>query len=70
MLRLAGAIIAKSPAAVATGKRLFYPQLEAGVEEAYRMAAEAMACNMMGEDAQAGVTAFTARLPMPEWKGR
>ncbi len=67
---LAGAIIAKSPLAVATGKRLFYPQLEAGVEEAYRMAAGAMACNMMGEDAQAGVAAFTDKQPMPEWKGR
>jgi enoyl-CoA hydratase/carnithine racemase len=68
--RLAGAIIAKSPLAVATGKRLFYPQLEAGVEEAYRMAAEAMACNMMGEDAQSGVAAFTDKRPMPEWRGR
>lgn len=68
--RLAGAIIAKSPLAVATGKRLFYPQLEAGVEEAYRMAAQAMACNMMGEDAQAGVAAFTHKQPMPQWRGR
>jgi enoyl-CoA hydratase/carnithine racemase len=67
---LAGAIIAKSPLAVATGKRLFYPQLEAGVEEAYRMAAQAMACNMMGEDAQSGVAAFTDKRPMPEWRGR
>lgn len=67
---LAGAIIAKSPLAVATGKRLFYPQLEAGAEEAYRMAAEAMACNMMSEDAQAGVAAFTDKRPMPPWQGR
>jgi enoyl-CoA hydratase/carnithine racemase len=66
---LANAIIAKSPVAVATGKRMFYPQLEVGVEEAYQQAAEAMACNMMAEDAGEGIDAFIGKRP-PVWKGR
>lgn len=68
--RLAASIKAKSPVAVATGKRLFYPQLEAGIEDAYRMAAEAMACNMVASDAQEGVAAFVDKRPMPPWQGR
>lgn len=67
--RLAGSIIAKSPVAVATGKRMFYPQLEAGLEDAYRQAAEAMACNMMAEDAGEGIDAFMAKRAAV-WKGR
>ena len=68
--RLAASIKAKSAVAVATGKRLFYPQLEAGVEDAYRLAAEAMACNMVANDAQEGVAAFVDKRPMPPWQGR
>ena len=67
--RLARAIIAKSPVAVAAGKRLVYPQLEVGMEEAYRQAAEVMACNMMAEDAGEGIDAFMAKRA-PAWKGR
>ena len=67
--RLASSIIAKSPVAVATGKRMFYPQLEAGLEDAYRQAADAMACNMMAEDAGEGIDAFMAKRPAV-WKGR
>lgn len=66
---LASSIIAKSPVAVATGKRMFYPQLEAGLDEAYRQAADAMACNMMADDAGEGIDAFIARRPAV-WTGR
>jgi len=63
--------IASKPAiSVAFGKRLFYKQLEEGMTGAYEMAAETMACNMVTEDAQAGVDAFIAKQPMPEWKGK
>ncbi|NJO55050.1 MAG: enoyl-CoA hydratase, partial [Rhodospirillales bacterium] len=67
---LAGRIASKSPAAVALGKRLFYRQLEVGLEEAYRLATEAMAANLVTEDARAGIDAFVDKRPMPEWKGR
>ena len=59
--RLAGAIAAKSPAAVAAGKQLFYDQLELGLEAAYTLAGEVMACNAVGEDARRGIESFSAR---------
>lgn len=70
ILDLAGKIGGKSAAAVALGKRLFYRQLEAGLEAAYDEAGETMTCNMMLEDAQDGIDAFVAKQPMPKWKGR
>jgi enoyl-CoA hydratase/carnithine racemase len=67
---LAQAIAGKSPAAIAFGKQLFYRQLEASLDVAYQMAAETMTCNMLTEDAQAGIDAFIAKRPLPDWKGR
>jgi enoyl-CoA hydratase/carnithine racemase len=67
---LAASIAAKSPAAIAFGKQLFHRQLEAGLEAAYALASETMTCNMMTEDAAAGIDAFLAKQPPPEWKGR
>mgnify|MGYP003624504534 CR=1 FL=1 len=66
--RLAAAIVAKSPVAVSMGKQMFYRQLEMGMEAAYQMAAETMACNMMTNDAAEGIDAFVAKRK-PEWKG-
>jgi enoyl-CoA hydratase/carnithine racemase len=59
--KLAMAIAAKSPAAVAAGKRLFYQQRELPVEAAYAKASEAMACNAVSDDARQGIAAFTKR---------
>jgi enoyl-CoA hydratase/carnithine racemase len=66
---LAQRITDQSAVAVATGKRMFYKQLEMGLEGAYQYAAETMACNMMAEDAGAGIDAFIGKRK-PEWKHR
>lgn len=68
--RLTESIRAKSPAAVALGKQAFYQQIEMGLDGAYQLAAETMACNMMTEDAREGIDAFIAKMPMPHWKGK
>ena len=64
--RLVAAILAKPHVALALGKQLFYRQLEAGIEAAYQMAGEAMACNMIDEVAQEGVQAFMEKRK-PSW---
>jgi enoyl-CoA hydratase/carnithine racemase len=66
---LAHRITDKSAVAIATGKRMFYKQLEMGLEGAYQYAAETMACNMMAEDAGAGIDAFIGKRK-PQWKHR
>jgi enoyl-CoA hydratase/carnithine racemase len=55
---LAATIAAKPPEAVAAGKRLFYQQLEQGLEGAYRMAGEAIACDAAGPEGREGIAAF------------
>ena len=67
--RLAASIVAKSPLAIRMGKQMFYRQLETGMDAAYQMAAETMACNMMSEDAAEGIDAFIAKRK-PTWQGR
>lgn len=67
--KLAQSILDKTPVAVAAGKRAFYQQVEAGLEQAYALATEAMVCNMMTEDAAEGIDAF-AQKRRPQWKGR
>lgn len=62
-------IKAKSFVAVATGKQMFYQQLELGLTEAYRYASEVMACNMMTEDAAEGIDAFIEKRPAV-WRHR
>lgn len=54
-------ITAKSPAAIRFGKSMFYRQRELPTAEAYRLAAEVMAGNMMDEDAAEGVDAFLGK---------
>ncbi|HEY0876897.1 MAG TPA: enoyl-CoA hydratase [Zeimonas sp.] len=59
-------IVAKPPEAIALGKDLFYRQLEMGVEGAYQLAGQTMACNMMEPSALEGVQAFLEKRP-PRW---
>jgi len=66
---LADAIIRKSSVAVTTGKKMFYKQIEMGMEAAYEYAAEVMACNMMAEDVGEGIDAFMQKRP-PHWKNK
>ncbi|MDE3010253.1 MAG: enoyl-CoA hydratase [Pseudomonadota bacterium] len=63
----AAEIVAKSAAAIRHGKAMFYRQRELPVAEAYALAAGAMACNMMEEDADEGLQAFLAKRA-PHWR--
>jgi enoyl-CoA hydratase/carnithine racemase len=65
-LALAQTLLAKPRAVVAAGKRLFYDQLERTTDVAYAMASDAITCNMLGPDAQEGVTAFVEKRK-PRW---
>jgi len=67
--RLTDSICGKSAAAIALGKQAFYRQLELGLEGAYQLTTETMACNMMCVDAGEGIDAFMQKRK-PEWKDR
>ncbi|MCB4364765.1 enoyl-CoA hydratase [Hydrogenophaga taeniospiralis] len=60
-------IVAKPREALAMGKALFYRQLETGMESAYQLAGQTMACNMAHEVAQEGVQAFIDKRA-PRWR--
>ena len=66
--KLTDSICAKSAVAVGMGKQMFYKQLEMGLDGAYQLAVETMACNMMADDAAEGIDAFMQKRK-PEWKG-
>ena len=65
--RLAASICAKPAVAIAAGKGLFYRQLEMGIEAAYQLAGQTMACNMVDEAALEGVQAFIEKRA-PAWR--
>jgi 1,4-dihydroxy-2-naphthoyl-CoA synthase len=48
------------------GKELFYRQIETGIEAAYQLAGQTMACNMIDDVAQEGVQAFMEKRK-PTW---
>ena len=58
---LTASIVAKSPAAVAAGKRLFYAQSELSIEAAYALAGDVMANNATMNDARHGIARFPKR---------
>ena len=70
ILDLATKISVNSPAAIRRGKRLFYTQIEKGLEAAYKEATEAISSNMQDQDARAGIDSFMEKRPMPHWKGQ
>ena len=65
--RLLAAILGKPREALAFGKQLFYRQREMGVEAAYQLAAQTMACNLVHDVAQEGVSAFIEKRE-PAWR--
>lgn len=67
--QMAEAIASKTPVAVKMGKGAFYAQAEMGMGDAYDYAGRVMADNMMARDTEAGIGAFIAKKPMPEWTG-
>ena len=64
--RLVAALLSKPREAVRLGKALFYKQREMGLEAAYQLAGQTMACNMAHPVAQEGVQAFIEKRK-PQW---
>jgi enoyl-CoA hydratase/carnithine racemase len=67
--RLAQLVASKSAAAIASGKQVFYRQLEMALGEAYSVAGHAIACDFFTEDGKEGVDAFLGKRA-PRWKDR
>jgi len=65
--KLARAITSKSSAVIASGKQVFYSQLELSLGDAYRMAGHAIACDFFSEVGREGVDAFLGKRA-PRWK--
>ena len=61
------AIVDRPRLALAMGKQMFYQQAEMGIEAAYQLAGQTMACNMADEVAQEGVQAFIDKRS-PAWR--
>lgn len=59
-------ILRKSPAAVRFGKSMFHSQRQMALPDAYDLAGEVMAENMMHPDAGEGIDAFLAKRK-PAW---
>jgi enoyl-CoA hydratase/carnithine racemase len=62
-------IAAKSAHVVKIGKEAFYRQVELGLKDAYRYAAEVMVENMLARDAEEGIDAFIEKRE-PQWENR
>jgi enoyl-CoA hydratase/carnithine racemase len=67
--RFVEAVLARSPATVPLGKQAFYRQIDRSLEDAYDIASESMACNLMLEDAAEGMDAFLEKR-RAVWRGR
>ena len=66
VLAMCQQIVAKPEPAIRMGKALFYRQLEMGIQAAYQLAGQTMACNMMEDSAQEGFQAFIEKR-QPKW---
>ena len=66
---MARLIAARSPSAIASGKEVFYRQLDLPLDEAYAVAGHAIACDFFTEDGKEGVDAFLGKRE-PRWPAR
>jgi len=66
---LARLIAARSSSAIASGKAVFYRQLELPLDEAYVVAGHAIACDFFTGDGKEGVDAFLGKRA-PRWPDR
>ena len=66
---LARGIASKSSAVIASGKQVFYGQLELSLGDAYGVAGHAIACDFFTDDGKEGVDAFLGKRA-PQWKNR
>jgi enoyl-CoA hydratase/carnithine racemase len=66
---MARLIAARSSSAIASGKEVFYRQLELPLDEAYALAGHAIACDFFTEVGQEGVDAFLGKRA-PRWPDR
>ena len=64
--KLVQTLLLKPKEALAMGKALFYKQRETGIDAAYQLAGQVMACNMNHAVAQEGVQAFIDKRT-PQW---
>lgn len=63
---MAAAIAAKPPRVIQLGKRRFYEQLQCGLGDAYALATDTMADNMMLDETREGIDAFVEKRK-PRW---
>jgi enoyl-CoA hydratase/carnithine racemase len=66
---IATLIASKSSAAIASGKQIFYRQLEMPLRQAYDVAGHSIACDFFTEDGKEGVDAFLGKRAA-RWTGR
>ena len=66
-LEFARSIAAKPREVLALGKKLFYEQIDKGLETAYAIASDRMACNLNFPSAVEGIDAFIEKRE-PSWK--
>src|SRR5262245_9887613 len=66
---LATLVASKSSAAIASGKQVFYRQLEMPLADAYEIAGHSIACDFFTDDGREGVDAFLGKRAA-RWIGR
>lgn len=64
--QLARQLAAKPPSSIRAGKRAFYQQMDMGLQPAYELASEVIACSFVEEEGREGMDAFIEKRK-PRW---